>query len=85
MMKDLFTVSKADMYGRGKEPSDEHKEQFAKSEEIAYNMYRVLKDVKANKFPELLKYEGEEFGEMLRVKKIQYYLDNKDQLCFNFD
>lgn len=74
----LFEVSEADLYGRGKKPSDERKNQFDKSQSIAYNMNTILLNVSAGDFPELFerKLEGEEFGKMLRVKRIQYYLDN---------
>ena len=41
-------------------------------------MNTILLNVSAGDFPELFekKLEGEEFGKMLRVKRIQYYLDN---------
>ena len=77
----LFEVSKADLYGRAKEPREERKNQFDISHTMAYNMYTILLNVTADDFPELFEKEldGKEFGEMLRVKKIQYYCDNKDK------
>lgn len=78
-LKMLFQVSEADLYGRGKEPREERKNQFDKSQEIAYNMYNILEKVSASDFPELIersdKLSGKEFGELYRVKKIQYYCD----------
>ena len=75
----LFEVSKADLYGRAKEPREERKNQFDISHSIAYNMYTILSNIAAEDFPELFEKEldGEEFGKMLRVKKIQYYCDNR--------
>ena len=81
-LKLLFQVSKADLYGRGKEPREERKNQFDKSQEIAYNMYDILKNVSASDFPELIersdKLSGKEFGELYRVKLIQHYCKVKD-------
>ena len=75
----LFEVSEGDLYGRGKEPREERKNQLDESKNIAYDLYTLLCNITAEDFPELFKKElsGKEFGEMLRVKKIQYYCDNK--------
>ena len=76
-MKLLFLVSKADLYGRGKEPREERVNQFDKSQEIAYNMYNILENVSASDFQELIdksdQLSGKEFGELYRVKLIQHY------------
>jgi hypothetical protein len=40
-------------------------------------MVDILKDISAKDFNGLERYKGKEFGEMLRVKKIQYYLDKR--------
>lgn len=78
-LKLLFQVSEADLYGRGKEPREERKNQLDKSEKIAYNMYNMLENVSASDFPELIeksdKLSGKEFGELYRVKLIQYYCE----------
>jgi tRNA nucleotidyltransferase/poly(A) polymerase len=78
-LKLLFQVSEADLYGRGKEPREERKNQFDKSQEIAYNMYDILEKVSASDFQELIdksdKLSGKEFGELYRVKLIQYYCE----------
>ena len=80
-MNMLFQVSEGDLYGRGKEPSDKRKKELADSKEIAGNLYSLLCNVTADDFPELFerKLNGKEFGELYRVKKIQYYLDNKSK------
>ena len=80
-MDALFQVSKADLYGRGKEPREERVKQLEESKRIAFNMYDLMNKVDINDFPELIekseKLSGKEFGELYRVKKIQYYCDNK--------
>lgn len=77
----LFDVSEADLYGRGKEPREERVKQLEESKRIAFNMYDLMNKVDINDFPELIekseKLSGKEFGELYRVKKIQYYCDNK--------
>ena len=80
-MNMLFQVSEGDLYGRGKEPSDKRKKELEDSKEIAGNLYSLLCNVTADDFPELFerKLNGKEFGELYRVKKIQYYLDNKSK------
>ena len=83
-LKLLFQVSKADLYGRGKEPSEEKIKQFNNSQEIAYNMYNILENVSASDFQELIdksdQLSGKEFGELYRVKLIQHYCDNRKSL-----
>lgn len=78
-LKLLFQVAEADLYGRGKEPREERKNQFDKSQEIAYNMYSILEKVSASDFQELIdksdKLSGKEFGELYRDKLIQYYCE----------
>ena len=80
-LKLLFQVSEADLYGRGKEPREERKNQFDKSQEIAYNMYSILEKVSASDFQELIdksdKLSGKEFGELYREKLIQYYCERR--------
>ena len=82
-MDALFQVSEADLYGRGKEPREERKNQFDKSEEIAYNMYNILEKVSASDFQELIdksdELSGKEFGELYRVKLIQHYCKVRDE------
>ena len=77
----LFDVSEADLYGRGKEPREERVKQLKESKRIAFNMYDLMNKVDIDDFPELNekseKLSGKEFGELYRVKKIQYYCDNK--------
>lgn len=77
----LFDVSEADLYGRGKEPREERVKQLEESKRIAFNMYDLMNKVDIDDFPELIekseKLSGKEFGELYRVKKIQYYCDNK--------
>jgi len=77
----LFNVTEADMYGRGKDPSEEKVKQFEESKKIAFDMYDLMNKVNVNYFPELVEkseqLSGKEFGELYRVKKIQYYCDNK--------
>lgn len=77
MMKALFDVSKADLFGRGKKPSDDQINQFNTSYEIANNMYTVMSHITANNFPEMFvkNINGKKFGEVLRSKKIQYYIE----------
>lgn len=79
----LFDVSEADLYGRGKEPREERVKQLEESKRIAFNMYDLMNKVDIDDFPELIekseKLSGKEFGELYRVKKIQYYLDNKSK------
>ena len=71
----LFNVAEIDLFGRGKEPSFVRILQFKKCIEIYLDMVDILKDISAKDFNGLERYKGKEFGEMLRVKKIQYYLD----------
>ena len=80
-MNMLFEVSTGDLYGRDKEPSDKRKKELSESKEIAGNLYSLLCNVTAEDFPELFeeKVDGKRFGELLRVKKIQYYLDKKNK------
>lgn len=77
----LFDVSEADLYGRDKEPREERVKQLEESKRIAFNMYDLMNKVDIDDFPELIekseKLSGKEFGELYRVKKIQYYCDNK--------
>ena len=73
----LFRVAEFDLFGRGKEPSFVRILQFKKCVEIYLEMVDILKDISAKDFNGLERYKGKEFGEMLRVKKIQYYLDKK--------
>lgn len=73
----VFMVSIADTYGRDKEVSEKNKQCINDGLERCITMYNILKDVSAKDFPELSKYKGKEFGEQLRVKKIQYYLDKR--------
>ena len=79
----LFDVSEADLYGRGKEPREERVKQLEESKRIAFNMYDLMNKVDIDDFPELIekseKLSGKEFGELYRVKKIQYYCDNKSK------
>lgn len=78
-LKLLFQVSEADLYGRGKTPRIERKNQLKESMEIAFEMFDIMNKVSANDFPELFekKMSGEKFNKLLRDKKIQYYCDNK--------
>lgn len=76
-MQLLLNVAKADLYGRGKQPREERVKQFDECSKIASEMFEILKNVSADMFPSLEKYKGKEFGEQLRVKKIQYYLDKR--------
>jgi tRNA nucleotidyltransferase (CCA-adding enzyme) len=73
----LFKVAEIDLFGRGKEPSFVRILQFKKCIEIYLDMVDILKDISAKDFNGLERYKGKEFGEMLRVKKIQYYLDKR--------
>jgi hypothetical protein len=73
----LFRVAEFDLFGRGKEPSFVRILQFKKCIEIYLDMVDILKDISAKDFNGLERYKGKEFGEMLRVKKIQYYLDKR--------
>jgi tRNA nucleotidyltransferase (CCA-adding enzyme) len=73
----LFNVAEIDLFGRGKEPSFVRILQFKKCIEIYLDMVDILKDISAKDFNGLERYKGKEFGEMLRVKKIQYYLDKR--------
>lgn len=73
----LFKVAEIDLFGRGKEPSFVRILQFKKCIEIYLEMVDILKDISAKDFNGLERYKGKEFGEMLRVKKIQYYLDKR--------
>jgi tRNA nucleotidyltransferase (CCA-adding enzyme) len=73
----LFKVAEIDLFGRGKEPSFVRILQFKKCIEIYLDMVDILKDISAKDFNGLERYKGKEFGEMLRIKKIQYYLDKR--------
>jgi tRNA nucleotidyltransferase (CCA-adding enzyme) len=68
----VLNVSDADSMGRLKEVS---MDKYILCRERCLNMYDILKDVSADNFPELKKYNGKQFGEMLDNKKIQYYLN----------
>lgn len=76
-MKALFDVSKADLFGRGKKPSDDQVKQFNTSYKIANDMYTVMSHITANDFPEMFvkNIDGKKFDEVLRSKKIQYYIN----------
>ena len=78
-LKLLFQVSEADMYGRGKTPSDEKVKQLNKSYDMAWEMYSIINKTSADDFPELIEkadqLSGKEFGELYRMKLIQHYCD----------
>jgi len=76
-LKNLFQVSEADLYGRAKTPRKERVDGFNKSKEIAYNAFDIFSKLSAEDFPELFEknISGKEFNKLLRVKKIQYYVD----------
>ena len=69
----VLNVSDADSMGRLKEVS---MDKYKLCRERCLTMFDILKDVSANDFPELNKYKGKQFGEMLDNKKINYYLNN---------
>lgn len=80
-LKDMFLVSRLDLLGRAKKPSDKNVQYIETGLQQCMEMYNALSNIRANDFPELCRYKGKEYGEMLRVKKIQYFLngDNYDK------
>lgn len=73
----VFMVSISDTYGRDKEVSEKNKQHLNDGLNLCIQMYDTLKNISADYFSGLNCFKGKEFGDMLRVKKIQYFLDNK--------